>query len=208
VSAKNDNLRSPMQRERRSGQRVVNVLQFATISVDDKLQPCVVVNMGSGGLQLRLHQQLALEGPVEIGLRGGVVLRGSVAWQTARAVGISFSDPLTESEYNELLVASGPGTRVPRIPLQVKGMARSGATLTPFVMVNVSPAGAGLLIDEALPFEGAITLILPRIGAIPAQIRWRRDSTAGVVFSRPLLGTEIVDLLDVGREGAIKVRLW
>lgn len=195
AAGKDDDLQS-VGLERRSAGRVVNILQFGKVSSSGRLLPCVVVNVGEGGLQLRLHRDNPLHGSVTIELRGDLTLQGSIAWQRGRSVGISFASPLTETEFQMIKLANSAGTRIPRLPLCVKGMARDGANLSPFEMLNISPAGAGIRIDAELPFAGPVTLILPKIGAVPAQVCWRDGSSAGVRFNRPLLGDEIMTLIE------------
>lgn len=182
--------------ERRSDVRLVNVLQFATIQDQLGCHPCLVMNIGVGGLQVRLHRMVDLIGTLTVELRGDFRIAGDVAWRQNTTVGIQFLEELTWSSVLAVAATAGPRSRAPRLPLKLRIMARWGARLVPVMIRNITPAGARLQIGAGALDERNMTLSIPGVGPRGAQIRWHNEREMGVLFHHPLLGHELASLLN------------
>lgn len=183
--------------ERRADKRLINVLQFATVQDEHGCHPCLVINIGVGGMQIRLHHFVDLAGALTFELRGDFRIIGKLAWQRETTAGIQFLEELDWSAMLAVSAPSGPRSRAPRLPLQMRVMARCGASLIPVLVRNITPAGARLQVEGDRLGERNMTLNIPGVGQRGAQIRWHIDREVGVLFHQPLLGNELAALLDV-----------
>jgi hypothetical protein len=102
-------------------------------------------------------------------------------------LGVNFDEPLSPDELALALSGNGARTRGPRLAVDLKVSVRSGSTILPATMINISPSGAALnLGGERLP-ENAATLHIPGLHPVPAQVRWSQANQVGLSFNKPLL---------------------
>lgn len=169
--------------ERRAAPRVAVMIRPAKLIADRREFLCVVRDVSSAGLKLRLfhdlpaHQHLTVE--FESGERHAVRL----VWQSGELAGCAF---VGEVDLPRLIAAhEGPyPRRQPRMQVAVAAMLCAGGLRTPITMRDLSQRGAAidcpgwLMIDELVRIESAV---LP---TIHAKIRWRRPPRYGVVFEQ------------------------
>ena len=81
--------------------------------------------------------------------------------------------------------------RANRNPMSITGVAyRSDDSWVRVHITNLSYDGCKLLTEEPLDVGEQVTLVMPKMQHMPAQVRWACDEIAGLRF---LLGTAVDD---------------
>ena len=169
--------------ERREAPRVAVMIRPAKLIADQRGFLCVVRDVSSAGLKLRLFHELPAHEHLTIEFENGERHAVRLAWQAAELAGCVFVD---EVDLPRLIaVHEGPyPRRQPRLQVAVDAVLCAGGLRTPITMRDLSQRGAAidcpgwLMIDELVRIESAV---LP---TIHAKIRWRRPPRYGVVFEQ------------------------
>ena len=146
---------------------------------------CVLRDVSSGGLKVRLFHTLALDSACEIELSGGERYPLELAWQQGEEAGLQFSDGPVNIE--QFLEEAGPfPKRAIRLNLRVGWPVRlhgNGAIL-PAVMCDLSQHGSAVLCGSRLPIGQLVEIEAEGLGTIEARVRWRRGQRYGLVFQQ------------------------
>jgi len=173
--------------DRRTTERHHSVLQLGLVKAGNLAQLALVLNVGCGGLHLRVFGNLPRHNQLRVNLRGGHTFAGRLAWQHGCDVGMQFHAPLSQAELSAVLSQPERNARAPRLTTEIKVLVRSGATRRPGTMLNISPRGAGItMANPDLP-QRSIKLGIPGLGTLDAQLRWKNGNLAGVSFNEVVL---------------------
>ena len=146
---------------------------------------CVLRDVSSGGLKVRLFHTLALDSACEIELSGGERYRLEPAWQQGDEAGLQFADGPVDIE--QFLEEAGPfPKRAIRLGLRGGWPVRlhgNGAIL-PAVMCDLSQHGSAVLCGSRLPVGQLVKIEAEGLGTIEARVRWRRGERYGLVFQQ------------------------
>ena len=182
---------------RRSGPREARI---TTIFLIGKLLSrhgetlCRIRNLSSGGLMAETHVPLAVDDVVQVELKAGGRLPGSVRWTHAGRIGVAFDTPV---EVRALLARASARTveqklvRAPRfavdcpVELGVDGRRRAAR------LVNVAQGGARLEADFELDKGQLVTVAIAGLPERVGSARWIRDGALGVAFVEPLAFEEL-----------------
>lgn len=155
---------------------------------------CRIRNLSSGGLMAETHVPLAVGDLVQIELKVGDRLPGTVRWTHAGRMGVAFDAPV---EVGALLARAAIRTveqklvRAPRfavdcpIELGVEGRRRAGR------LVNLSQGGARLNADFEPEKGQLVALAIPGLPERQASVRWIGDGALGLGFAEPLAFEEL-----------------
>ena len=155
---------------------------------------CRIRNLSSGGLMAETHVPLTVDDGVQIELKAGDRLPGTVRWTHAGRIGVAFDAPV---EVGALLARAAARSveqklaRAPRfaidcaVELGVDGRRRAGR------LVNVSQGGARLEADFEPERGQLLALAIPGLPERQASVRWIGDGALGLGFAEALAFEEL-----------------
>jgi len=172
----------------------VTVLQIAILESVEERQLCLVQNVSETGMKIRAYGNLPSEDEVTVRLRGERAIAARIVWRDAPFLGVRFLDELSSKQI-EMVDVAGELARAPRLDVDMRILARCGATIRPGRLRNISPSGARIELPRLQLSQRELHLRLPGLGSIDAQVRWSRGSDVGISFNRSLLMSELALLV-------------
>jgi hypothetical protein len=180
--------------DKRSGKRLTLVLRVAKLSCPTGEFLCILRDVSTGGIKLRLFHPLPESRPLEIDLGNGERHAVQLAWHRGDQAGFSFvAGPVA---LESLLADAGPfprrGVRL-RAELQVMIKGPGGATAGRLQDISLD----GARIDCGIPFPLASRLQISchRLPSIHGKVRWRMGQTHGIAFEHHFALDELARLL-------------
>ena len=169
--------------ERRSAPRVAVMIRPAKLIADHREFLCVVRDVSSAGLKLRLFHELPAHQHLTVELENGERHAVRLVWQSGELAGCAF---VGEADLPRLIAAhEGPyPRRQPRLQVAVPAVLCTGGLRTPVTMRDLSQRGAALDCPAWLMIDELVRLESDVLPTIHAKIRWRRPPRYGVVFEQ------------------------
>jgi len=141
---------------------------------------CVIRDVSSTGVSVRLFHPLPQCDPIALELRSGEIYKIERRWEREGEAGFQFSAPVNV-EHLVAEVGQFPkrGLRLGvEFPIAVKTLTlRRDATIK-----NISQQGARIECDALLAIDQTVRIESKEIPEVRAKIRWRRDRDYGLVF--------------------------
>lgn len=169
----------------RAAQRFTLILRAGKLLTGSGEYLCVLRDVSSGGLRLRLFHPLALPASLKIELAGGEQYPLALAWQDGVQAGFRFTDGPVDT--GRLLEEAGPfPKRSIRLRLhQPLALAlRSDGPVLQGELHDISQYGAALSCAERLAIGQHFEIDAPGLGPLAARVRWRRGGLYGLVFEQ------------------------
>lgn len=189
--------------DRRTGARQISVLINAGLSHDGDDALCRIRNLSSGGVMIESPLPLAANDPVELHLRSGRQVSGTVRWTQDGRAGIAFDDPASAD------LVSAPQQAVPRrisIRRQTSEVSpigypvfrrRSWALLSAGKMRAQAPvvqiSSTGLVVENIVSWNGErlFGVTIEGLGRYSARLAdpsaVEHAETVALIFVEPLL---------------------
>lgn len=174
--------------DRRNDQRHVTVLKAGVLHYQGRKQLCLVKNISSGGLNIKLYSTLQTGAEVGIELRPNELLRSSVTWRDEANYGLTFAHRVdVEALLGALWVAEPHHRpRLPRMPANSSCRVRLGSRVQTAQLIDISPGGVALSVEIDLAVGAEVVLSIPALPALRGVVRWTSGRTAGLSFIPPL----------------------
>lgn len=171
--------------DQRAALRFTLILRAGKLLTEHGEFLCILRDVSSGGLRLRLFHPLTLPPCLEIELAGGERYRLDLAWQDGEHAGCRFADGPVDTD--QLLEEAGPfRKRSIRLRLrQPLALAlHSDGPVLAAEMHDISQYGAALSCALRLAIGRQFEINAPGLGPLPARVRWRRGELYGLVFEQ------------------------
>jgi len=174
--------------ERRRNIRLTTVFQVAKIRTEGHEELCILRDISPNGLKAEIYRPIAVGETVTVEFRTGHAVHGCVVWARDSFVGVAFIDAvsvvgiLSHSSFDERVGRIRP----PRLEVRMPARLRSPEHDVDVEVVDISQAGAKLLVDRAFPPNAICDLWLPLLDRKRGLMRWCRDGTAGLMFAEPI----------------------
>lgn len=155
---------------------------------------CRIRNVSSGGLMAEVPGCFIVGEAVEVELKLGDRLRGTVRWAEPGRVGIAFAETVEVGRF--LAQASGrsaraDAVRAPRFETDCLVGLRARGRRCSMRLVNLSQGGARLEGSAGLAKGDLLTLTIPLLPERPAAVRWIRDGINGLAFLEKISFSEL-----------------
>lgn len=166
--------------EQRGAKRFTLLIRSAKLITDQGEFLCVVRDVSSTGVSVRLFHALPDKGAFALELQSGEQYSVERRWEEAGEAGFEFSDSVDVDRFiNEVGEFPKRGLRLGiEFPIQVLARGERHQAL----VENLSQQGArlhctaGFAIDQALILEGEF------LKDVRAKVRWRGNGSYGLVF--------------------------
>lgn len=191
---------TPEPEERRSGERHLSLLRVGALMVGDRRELCLIRNISSGGMLIRVYSRIEAGSPLSIELKQGEAVHGVARWTRDDCVGFAFDSPIDVLA----LISNGNDAqrpRMPRVEVHCTAWIRQDATVYRVKLSNVSQGGVRVEGKAELTVGADVIVTLNGLPPQPGVVRWKDDRSCGITFNRVLALTELVAWLQVQREG-------
>jgi len=183
--------------ERRSLKRETLVLRVGLLESDGRTSFCLVRNISSGGVQVRLFAPLARGRHVRLRVGDEQPLDGRVIWVREQSSGIKFDcplDPKTLLRVAQKLAASKRRSS-PRVNASARTVLRTAGHSYSAELCDISTAGARVRTQRVVTPGPSVLLTLPGLPPLKAYVRWVADHEIGLSFEAPIPIQVIADWL-------------
>lgn len=187
---------SHVNADQRASRRLTLILRAGKLTTPEGEFLCVLRDISSGGIKVRLFHPLAVPPTCEIEFNGQKRHRLVRVWHDKDNAGFRFVDgPL---DINRMLEEAGPFARrsirlrisdPPQVSLHVEGRAVAARLL------DISQHGAALSCDTRLAQCQKLEVSAPRLTALTARVRWRRADRLGLVFEKSFRLDELAQVV-------------
>jgi len=171
--------------QRRSGERHLTLLRVGALTIGDRRELCLVRNISSRGMMVRVFSALVPGEAVKVELKHGDTMDGEVRWVDGQSAGIEFARTIDVLS----LIAPSPGAdqpRMPRIEVDCGAWLRQGAHVQRARARNISQGGICLDVRSPVAADLEVVVSLAGLAPLVGSVRWSGDSVCGVAFHSPL----------------------
>lgn len=178
--------------EQRAASRYTPLIRTAKICCATGEFLCVVSDVSSTGVSLRLFHPLPAETALELEMPNGERLAVEPVWQRGSRAGFRFAG---EVDLNRLLQGHGKWPKRP-IRLNVEMPATlAGLTGRYDVLIrNISLQGAQIECEGRLAIDQRLRLSSDHLPEIVAKVRWRDGKLYGLIFDNTFQFAELAHL--------------
>lgn len=174
--------------DRRADLRPTMVLRMGLLESEGKASFCLLRNISANGVQVKLYTPAREGGAVSLRVGDEDRAEGRFAWVRNGHAGIEFKDAL---DHNMLLrikqmAASELRRASPRATATEFAIPRTGGHEYPATLCDISTSGAKIRTGRAIEPVRTAMLLLPRLPALRAFVRWTTGQAAGVTFEAPM----------------------
>lgn len=189
--------------ERRRQIRQLALLRVALLHAGGVSDICVVRNLSSNGLSARVYRKLSAGDQVDVELRSGERLTGSVIWERQCDVGIAFAQPIDVAQVLASRWSPQLSRRraLPRIAVECAGRLGNGLEFVDVMLRDISQGGASLECPGQPPDFTNVHLLLPDLPPIAAVVRWTSGASFGLSFNECLAFETLARWIQARREG-------
>lgn len=168
---------------RRTDQRHLSVFRVGKLITSAGQELCLIRNISSGGLMAHIYSAHVPQEAVEIELKAGRTVKGSVVWARDKKIGVQFDEKIDVAE----VLAPQPGDsdmvpRAPRLDIRRRGRLRIGAHYQLIELHDISQGGAKLSPAGDAKADDEVILLLEGMPPLPGLVRWHHDNMIGVTF--------------------------
>ncbi len=170
---------------RRTDQRHLSVFRVGKLVTAAGHELCLVRNISSGGLMAHVYSTHEPHERVEIELKAGGSVAGTIVWARDRKIGVQFDEKV---EVSEVLAPQQHKTdpdfvvRTPRLDIHRRGRIRIGAQYQLIELHDISQGGAKISPAGDAQADDEVILLLEGLPPLTGIVRWRQDDTAGITF--------------------------
>lgn len=180
--------------EGRTSQRQLTLLRVGALTIDDRRELCVVRNISTDGLQMRVYSDVRPGTKVTIELKQDDPIAATVVWSKEGSAGVKFDYPIdVDSVLSHL--ANEPRPRMPRIDVNQPITLREGANIYRGRVLDISQGGVRVECDATLPINSDVVATLPGLAPIAAVAKWGDGRHYGLGFNRVLTISQLVEWL-------------
>lgn len=166
----------------RAAKRVTLMLRVAKIVGENFELPCIIRDVSSKGVRLRLFQQLAAETRLALELGNGEVFFIEKVWDRGDEAGFRFSADIDVEAF--IAEASPYPRRQIRLRTHIPALAASRGAVHAVTLRDLSQNGAGIEASVPLDFDQRLRIDAAGLPTIEARVRWCSHPEYGVVFER------------------------
>ena len=174
--------------ERRSTKRQTMVLRVGILEHDGRTSFCIVKNISSHGVQVKLFGRLVPGSDVRLQIGDEDSLVGRAVWLRDQLAGIAFASALDATTLLRVTqnLAATKRRSTPRLNASARLLLRTGGKTYSGELRDISASGARIRTTKPVSSDHSITLDLPDLPPLKAYVRWTDETEVGVVFETPI----------------------
>jgi len=170
---------------RRTDQRHMSVFRVGKLVTSAGQELCLIRNISSGGLMAHIYSAHQQNERVEIELKAGRSVSGTIVWVRDKKIGVQFDEKIDVAD----ILAPQPGdgdsgrvARAPRLDLKRRGRIRIGAHYQLIELHDISQGGAKVSPAGDAQIDDEVIVLFDGLPPLTGIVRWRHDDVAGITF--------------------------
>ena len=173
--------------DRRSQERQTMILRVGVLIQDHKTSFCLVRNVSSAGVQVKLYSRMCRLGDVVIRVADEDPIRAKVVWIKKQNAGIEFDTSIDPGTLLRLQQKLSPLRRrsMPRIKATSYAAVRVDSRNVQAVLRDISSTGARITTSRPLEVDTRVWVRLPDLPELRANVRWTDGTESGLAFEPP-----------------------
>lgn len=173
---------------RRAYERPTMVLRVGLLEVEGKSSFCLLRNISPNGVQVKLYSSVREGSDVSLRVGDESILGGRVAWVRHELAGIMFKNTLDPTTLLRVRQIVAPQRRRASPRAQASGFAilRTGGQEYSAKLCDISASGAKILTARPIEPSRSAVLMLPKLPALRAFVRWTQGQDTGLTFETPI----------------------
>lgn len=174
--------------ERRKEARHKLVLRAAVLEQNGKSSFCLVRNVSSQGVQLKVYAQPVVGTEISLRVADEPSVMGHVAWVNGDNAGIQLNEEFDDATLLRVRSKLKPQKRraFPRMEVTATALLRTGGKVTRVDVRDISSLGARVASDTQLEPGSRVIIDLADLPAIGGYVRWVGGQEAGLAFETPV----------------------
>jgi hypothetical protein len=178
--------------ENRAAPRFTTLIRSAKIISSCGEYLCVLRDVSSTGIKVRLFHPLPTESRLILELANGERYPVERVWERDDYAGLRFSGQVS---VEHLLNEDGPMPKRPvRLKMELPALISINGETTPAIVRDLSQQGARIETSAQLAMDQQLRLEVHGLPTIYAKVRWRRHPNAGLVFEQTFKLDELARL--------------
>lgn len=176
------------------------ILRVGVLEQDGRSSICLVKNISSMGVQVKLYAKLDACGEISLRVADEPPVRGRVTWVRDGKAGISFAQELDGESLLRVRQKLRPSRRraMPRVSLRAAVTIRTVGRTCGATLCDISSIGARVRTRSRLGVGDSAMVALPDMPPIRAYVRWSDGEESGLAFDTPIPMQVIARWLDGG----------
>lgn len=174
--------------DRRSLKRETLVLRVGLLESGGRTSFCLVKNISSGGVQVKLFAPLVPGADASLRVGDEDPLPGRVIWVREQSSGIRFNAPLNPKTLLRVAqkLAASKRRSSPRVNATARVVLRTGGHTFSAQLCDISTSGARVRTHRSVEPGPSVLLTLPDMPPVKAHVRWIADREIGLSFESPI----------------------
>ncbi|HMO68467.1 MAG TPA: PilZ domain-containing protein [Novosphingobium sp.] len=179
--------------DRRAASRFTILIRAAKLIDGEQDYLCVIRDVSTKGVKLRLYNNIPTERPFTLELANGERFAVEQVWARDGFAGFRFPDPVELERLIEVERGPYPSRKL-RLRTRITGQLFAGGDGHGVQVANISQQGAAVICDAFLALDQLVRLDCPGLPSLYAKVRWRRRPDYGLVFEQTLAFEQLVKL--------------
>lgn len=180
------------------------MMRAAKLSAEEAETICVIRDVSSHGVRLRLFHALPADARFELKLANGESYVAEKVWERDGEAGFQFTTPIDLQKF--LTEDTAFPKRQIRLRTKLDGVLRCDGIVTPIIVHDLSQQGAQIECPMHLAMNQSVKLETDGLPMLMATVRWRAHPNYGVAFQTVFRMDELAKLSWALRPSASKKR--
>lgn len=174
--------------DRRAHERPTMVLRLGLLEYGGKSSFCLLRNISPNGVQVKLYSSVSEGTDVNLRVGDEDILEGRVAWVRTGLAGIAFKDTLNPNTLLRVrqVVVPQRSRASPRAQASGFAILRTGGQEYSAKLCDISATGAKILTARSIERGRTAFLLLPKMPALRAFVRWTDGQDTSLIFETPI----------------------
>ena len=170
--------------ERRKDARYTLVLRVGLLEQDGQSSFCLVKNISSTGVQVKIYTQPAPNSDVCLRIADEPPVHGHLVWVEGEVAGINFHEELHAATLLRIQQKLRPNRRraMPRVAVEAVATLRTGGETFRATIRDISSLGARVRTRTGLVAGDRVMAAVEDLPSIKAYVRWSDGEESGLVF--------------------------
>lgn len=192
----------PERGGRRQMPRLLTLLRVGSIIIDGRRELCLIRNISAMGLMIHVYSRMAEGEAVEVELKTGQQISGTVKWIDGSNVGLEFDTPIDVMAMlaSHLVGGTDLKPRMPRVEVRAPATLRMGGHSYRVATRDISQGGAKVALSTVLPPDAEVVLSMEGFHSLHGVVRWCDGESAGITFNAVVPWPQLVRWLKERRE--------
>jgi hypothetical protein len=166
----------------RGAERLTLMLRVAKLVSEQRELPCIIRDVSTTGVRLRLFHSLEAETRLAIELANGDFYFIEKVWERGDEAGFRFAAEIDVAAF--IAETSAHPRRPVRLRTHIPAILLSRGSTHSAVLTDLSQTGARIETAGPLEFDQRLRIDAPGLPEIEARVRWLAHPEYGVVFER------------------------